>query len=43
MAGPVASDVLGRVTLVTGPEEFLAERTIVRCGPPFARTTPRPS
>ena len=28
MAGPVASDVLGRVTLVTGPEEFLAERTI---------------
>ena len=30
MAGPVASDVLGRVTLVTGPEEFLNERTVVR-------------
>jgi DNA polymerase III subunit delta len=30
MAGPVASDVLGRVTLVTGPEEFLAERTVVQ-------------
>ena len=25
-----ASDVLGRVTLVTGPEEFLAERTIAQ-------------
>jgi DNA polymerase-3 subunit delta len=29
MAGPRAADVLGRVTLVTGPEEFLNERTVV--------------
>lgn len=28
MAGPRATDVLGRVTLVTGPEEFLNERTV---------------
>jgi DNA polymerase-3 subunit delta len=28
MAGPTPADVLGRVTLVTGPEEFLAERTV---------------
>ncbi|MPZ59704.1 MAG: DNA polymerase III subunit delta [Propionibacteriales bacterium] len=28
MARPRAADVLGRVTLVTGPEEFLAERTV---------------
>lgn len=28
MATPQASDVLGRVTLVTGPEEFLNERTV---------------
>jgi DNA polymerase-3 subunit delta len=28
MSGPAASDVLGKVTLVTGPEEFLAERTV---------------
>ncbi|HET7328837.1 MAG TPA: DNA polymerase III subunit delta [Nocardioidaceae bacterium] len=28
MAGPSASQVLGSVTLVTGPEEFLAERTV---------------
>jgi len=28
MAGPRAADVLGRVTLVTGPEEFLNERTV---------------
>lgn len=28
MAGPRASDVLGRVTLVTGKEEFLSERTV---------------
>lgn len=28
MAGPQASDVLGRVTLVTGKEEFLSERTV---------------
>lgn len=28
MAKPKASDILGRVTLVTGPEEFLNERTI---------------
>jgi DNA polymerase-3 subunit delta len=28
MAGPRAADVLGRVTLVTGPEEFLNDRTI---------------
>ena len=28
MAGPRAADVLGRVTLVTGKEEFLAERTV---------------
>ena len=29
MAAPSPADVLGRVTLLTGPEEFLAERTIV--------------
>ncbi len=28
MANPTASDILGRVTLVTGPEEFLNERTV---------------
>jgi DNA polymerase-3 subunit delta len=28
MAGPKPADVLGRITLVTGPEEFLAERTV---------------
>jgi DNA polymerase-3 subunit delta len=28
MAGPDPSQVLGRVTLVSGPEEFLAERTV---------------
>jgi DNA polymerase-3 subunit delta len=28
MAGPTPQDVLGRVTLVTGPEEFLGERAI---------------
>lgn len=28
MANPKASEVLGRVTLVTGPEEFLNERTV---------------
>jgi DNA polymerase III subunit delta len=28
MANPKASDILGRVTLVTGPEELLNERTI---------------
>lgn len=28
MVNPKAADVLGRVTLVTGPEEFLGERTI---------------
>lgn len=28
MANPKASDVLGRVTLVTGPEEFLNERAV---------------
>jgi DNA polymerase-3 subunit delta len=28
MAAPDPSQVLGRVTLVTGPEEFLAERTV---------------
>ncbi|HYH35000.1 MAG TPA: DNA polymerase III subunit delta [Nocardioides sp.] len=28
MAGPRAADVLGRVTLVTGKEEFLRERTV---------------
>ena len=28
MAGPRAADVLGRVTLVTGKEEFLNERTV---------------
>ena len=28
MAGPSPSDVLGRVTLVTGKEEFLGERTV---------------
>ena len=29
MRGPTAADVLGRVTLVTGKEEFLSERTVV--------------
>jgi DNA polymerase-3 subunit delta len=29
MRGPTAVDVLGRVTLVTGKEEFLSERTVV--------------
>jgi DNA polymerase-3 subunit delta len=29
MAGPTPADVLGRVTLVTGKEEFLNERTVV--------------
>ena len=29
MRGPTAHDVLGRVTLVTGKEEFLSERTVV--------------
>ncbi len=28
MANPQASDVLGRVTLVTGPEEFFNQRTV---------------
>ncbi len=28
MAGPQASDILGRVTLVTGPEEFLNQRAV---------------
>ncbi|HET6693058.1 MAG TPA: hypothetical protein VFG97_02030, partial [Pedococcus sp.] len=28
MATPKASDVLGHVTLVTGPEEFLNERAV---------------
>jgi DNA polymerase-3 subunit delta len=28
MAGPQPADVLGRITLVTGSEEFLAERTV---------------
>ncbi len=28
MAAPDPSQVLGKVTLVTGPEEFLAERTV---------------
>ena len=28
MANPQASDILGRITLVTGPEEFLNQRTI---------------
>ena len=28
MAAPTASDVLGRVTLVTGPEEFLNQRAV---------------
>ena len=30
MAGPRAADVLGRVTLVTGPEEYLNERTVAQ-------------
>src|SRR3954470_4959537 len=29
MRGPTADDVLGRVTLVTGKEEFLSERNVV--------------
>jgi DNA polymerase-3 subunit delta len=28
MAAPTAADVLGRITLVTGPEEFLGERAV---------------
>src|SRR4051812_40639527 len=28
MAAPDPSQVLGRITLVTGPEEFMAERTV---------------
>lgn len=28
MAGPQASDILGRVTVVTGPEEFLNQRAV---------------
>jgi len=28
MAAPAATDILGRVTLVTGPEEFLNQRTV---------------
>jgi DNA polymerase-3 subunit delta len=28
MVGPSAADVIGRVTLVTGPEEFFAERAV---------------
>lgn len=45
MASPTASDVLGTVTLITGPEEFLAERTVrsvteaVRAGDPDADVT----
>jgi len=30
MAAPTPKDVLGRITLVTGPEEFLGERAIAR-------------
>ncbi len=30
MSGPRAADVLGRVTLVTGKEEFLGERTVTQ-------------
>src|ERR1700712_4753917 len=30
MAAPTPKDVLGRITLVTGPEEFLGERAITR-------------
>ena len=29
MASPAPADVLGRVTLVTGKEEFLNERTVL--------------
>ena len=44
MAGPRASDVLGRVTLVTGKEEFLGERAVrPQVRGPCAATTPRPS
>jgi len=45
MAGPRAADVLGRVTLVTGKEEFLGERTVqavraaVRAHDPEAETS----
>lgn len=45
MATPTAADVLGRVTLVTGAEEFLAERTVrsvtdaVRAADPEADVT----
>ena len=43
-AGPdAAHDVLGRVTLVTGKEEFLSERTVVGgARAPSAATTTRP-
>ena len=40
MANPQPQDVLGRVTLVTGPEEFLDERAIARCA--SRRAPPRP-
>ena len=43
MAGPRASDVLGRVTLVTGKEEFLGERAVTQVRERCAATTPRPS
>jgi DNA polymerase-3 subunit delta len=29
MASPRAADILGHVTLVTGPEEFLNQRTVI--------------
>ena len=40
MRGPTPKDVLAHVTLVTGKEEFLSERTVV--GRPRGRTPPRP-
>ena len=41
---PTAAQVLGRVILVTGKEEFLSERTVASVREaPCAPTTPTPS
>ncbi len=43
MANPQPQDVLGRITLVTGPEEFLGERAVAAVRAAVRVTTPRPS
>ena len=43
MAAPDPAQVLGRVTLVTGPEEFLAERTVQQVRAAVRGPIPRPS